>query len=125
MSKIKFRLETWGKSVVFQVLKMDDQFRYSDDKGEQDGLNKFLATNGFGVLSQHSPCLFANSVYLQGSDRGHDNMVRCISLTSNKSAEYYCQRLLTALSEWAKNWEGWGDGEENEHDDDTPNVFEF
>lgn len=125
MSKIKFRLEVWKTSVVFQVLEMDERFRYAADKDGPDGLNRFESANGFSVSSQLSTCLFVNSVYLRGEDRSLDDLVRCILLSSHEEAEAYYSNVLYALRDWAENWEGWRDGEENEHDDDMPNVFEF
>ena len=35
MDKISFRIDNWGRYAIFQILKMDEQFRGNPDKEVQ------------------------------------------------------------------------------------------
>ena len=119
MSKIKFRLEVWDKTVVFKVLEMDERFR------SRAGLESkaYHSKVGLDVVSEDSPELTLYTVLLRGKIERQDFHVATLQLKSKTEAEDYCQKVVTALLDWVENWFAWLG--EPEAEDDTTNVFEF
>jgi len=122
MSKIKFRLENWGKTVLFQVIEMDERFR-----AERDKKNIFHSECGLVVGSFDAPGFDFddnNLLYLRGYLKKCDDNVCVKIFYCEKDAKDYCLKIICALRDWAENWEGW---EENEADTKEPreNVYEF
>ena len=120
MSKIKFRLEVWDKTVVFQILDMDERFRRLDGEWNKE----FVSENWLNVMSEGSPMLTNNVLFLRGVRDNNDCNAVSKSFLTREEANEYCQKVINSLLDWAENWEGWGN-EEAETDDDIPNVYEF
>ena len=120
MSKIKFRLAWWGRTVLFQVLEMDERFRSLRD--EKERIHR--AQNGLVIRSRACPHLSTDNVYLRGVNEQWDDSVAQIEFDDDRKAMEHAENIIWALRDWAENWEGWGN-EETETDDDIPNVYEF
>lgn len=116
MSKIKFRLETWGSIVLFQILEMDERFRRKWGEPQY----KFQPKDVLTVISCENPGLRINEIYLRGTLNGMDGRVASLTFKTKKEAEDYCQKVVNSLRDWAQNGCCWTKAE-----DDTPNVFEF
>ena len=123
MSKIKFRLEVWGSTVLFQVLEMDERFRCGVYDEQLDYTSK--KSGGFVVMSQDSPDLGNYYICLRGLNKDRDDDVVQVKICGGqKQAESYAQNIYTALRDWAENWEGWIEDEKNE--EELPGkVYEF
>lgn len=122
MSKIKFRLEVWGSTVLFQVLEMDERFRCNNE-------NPFLehtAKNGICVYSEDIPflALSSASIYLRGRNICGDEYVSCSRQETDSEAYEFAQKIIEALKDWAENWEGWIEDEKNE-EELQGKVYEF
>jgi hypothetical protein len=123
MSKIKFRLEVWGSTVLFQVLEMDERFRCRVYDEKLDYISK--KAGGFFVVSQESPYLGPKYICLRGLNKDRDDDVGQRKIYGGqREAESYAQNIYTALKDWAENWEGWG--EEKDDPEALPGkVYEF
>ena len=123
MSKIKFRLEVWGSTVLFQVLEMDERFRCGVYDEQLDYTSK--KAGGFVVMSLDSPYLGDYFICLRGLNKDKDDdVVQRKVYGGQREVESYAQNIYTALRDWAENWEGWIEDEKNE--EELPgNVYEF
>jgi hypothetical protein len=106
---IKFRLEVWDTTVLFQILDMDEAYRCKGD----NAINLFASPNIKGVLmSQSCPSLeekrdTAKSklypvVYLRGFRKEHDTSVCKFQFKTWQDAVDYAERVLDLLSSWAQ-----------------------
>lgn len=100
-SKIKFRLEVWENSVVFQVLEMDERFR--------NYANSFNAKNKINIYSFHWVEISETCIYLRGEKKDGDFDVCKLSFENAKDAEEFANKILVALKDWSENWEGFKD----------------
>ena len=117
--KLKYRLEKWEKSLVFQVLWMDERFRSTNELGE----NRFRSTQGFSVISgEYRVTIGSNWVSLPGVNALNDLEVGVMSFDSNEERDEHYNKIQEALKDWATNWEGWK--EEKEVSFDGDGVFE-
>lgn len=95
--KLKYRLEIWETTVVFQVLEMDERFR------EQS----YISTKGnLAIMSSVAPSLDYETAWLRGYAKKLDNSVALLRFdTPLEAGDYYC-RVHESLKNWAENWEG-------------------
>lgn len=99
--KLKFRLEVWERAVVFQVLHMDERFRSKDVR-----IKEYACNNGFTVVSSVYPHISKDAIDLRGEGLDYDFDASAITFDTNEQAENYKQKVLSALTEWSENWEG-------------------
>lgn len=100
--KLKFKLEVWESIVLFQVLEMDERFRSLEGGPSL----RYKASSGLTVVSVCSPGIGSNTIHLRGEDTDDDLKPDTFTFDSPRRAEEYKQKALSALSEWAENWEG-------------------
>ena len=123
--KIKFRIEVWEKTVLFQILEMDARFRYrGGPKDEKKYKVKISPRHIQYVESLSCPEITDCRLYLIGENKEKDHSIIQKQCNSVKSAFELKTDIIYALQEWAKNWEGFKkDKKEALKTDET--VFEF
>jgi len=117
MKKIKFRIERWGNSIVFQVLEMDERFRSNDGKN-----NYFVHPNGITIASIWGPELDDRYVHLWGNGEEEDNKVVVRVCDTEEEAVEYKRKVVVALKSFAKHWAGWEDDSDKIED---KTIYEF
>jgi hypothetical protein len=113
--KIKFRLEVWETSLVFQVLEMDERFRSE---------KTFKASNGIIIGSINTPSIDdSDTSNLRGKYKRRDYWVSCLNYNTKEKAEETKAQILEALKEWAEK------APEFQEDKSTPeqegSIYEF
>jgi hypothetical protein len=86
---LSVRIERWGRTVVFQVLKQ---------VGIKEG-TEYTAINGFRIASIVCPTISNNKVFLRGDSKGSDWNVTTYPCGKGETAEYI-KRLVEALKEY-------------------------
>jgi len=115
MSKLRYRLFELDGNLVFQVLEMDEGFRTGEGN-----YKVYSASNGWLVESFVYPKISLHSkvIYLRGHDKILDLDVMVIPRSKikaehpNKSLNKIIGDVDQALKEWAENWEGFEECEE-------------
>ena len=99
--KLKIRLETWGRTLLMQILEQDERFTW-DGTGEPKG---FKAFNGFSVESQIEPEIKHQyrEIYLRGRKKERNDLV-CKEVFASESLAIVAKtEILQTLNEWSKN----------------------
>lgn len=122
--KIEYRLERWGKSVLFQVEWMDKRFLWTE-RGAPSS-RSYRATNGVQVASGAEPELRVEdgkikSIWLQGYIKNARCEIQHVFFHTLTAAAQAKEQIEEALRDWAKNWEGWK--EEGEKATDEPHIL--
>lgn len=121
--KVRVQLEVWGRSVMFRVLEMDERFRAKENEGCHP---LYVCGNKILIKSISMPGLYCDEIYLRGYYRGHDKDGQCQTCATVEAAKVYKQKILDALQDWAKNWPGWGeDDEQPEVDSHQGEIYSF
>lgn len=90
--------------VVFKILEMDESFRC--DMKILNTPNKFVASNGWKILSYHYPSIntkFKN-LFLRGTQKSDDDLVLecfCSTMAETQKLKY---EIKKALREWADKY---------------------
>lgn len=105
--KLKYRLEIWETTLLFQVLEMDERFR-----GHNNSENThFTRSVNVKIKSRNHPCLAmesdSNILYLQGGITESDLVISQMRFPTKEVARTNFNRIQAALADWAANWEGW------------------
>lgn len=100
--RIKYELKAYGRTVVFYVHEMDKRFLGC----------VFETKKGIGIRSFFTTMLSKKYIGLVG--KSEDTGTDYISLDSEKETDEYIQGIHEAITDWANNWEGWGDSNEPE-----------
>lgn len=117
-SKIKFRLEVWETTIIFQVLEMDERFKHID--------NTFTSKNGIEIWSHSSPELACETkIYLRGIYKEDALRISFLECESKENAIKTKQNIIIALKDWAENWVGFKEDKEGEIIDTNKTIFEF
>ena len=69
MSRIKFRLEIWETTVVFQILEMDERFR------RKSASPNVCDTGIMKVISDNNPAISDDTIMLRGLHEEFDDNV--------------------------------------------------
>jgi hypothetical protein len=100
----KFRIEAVGDAVVFQVLEMDERFRYKlDGTRTYDGSEMRVASAGSPEV------LNVELVYLRGLENYLDDRASLFRCANKTSAIRLAEKLARSLIEWAEMYEGFSD----------------
>ena len=100
--KISFRIEIKNSnSVTFEIIDMDERFR-------SNGVQKaFTAKNGMIVLSEVSPAMYINGIFLRGTSKTLDRSACNLVFPNYIAASLHVKKIEEALKDWSENWEGW------------------
>lgn len=99
--KIKFKMEIWQRSLIFQILDMDERAR--DEK------LLYFSTNHWKIASAEWVYVsnFMNSIYILGVNRDKDKDVFVWNGLGKEMVEKKFIEIEQALHDFALNWEGW------------------
>lgn len=117
-NKIKFRLEVWSKTLLFQVLEMDKRFL-----GQS-----YTASNGVIISSEGCPELWMRTetqLFLHGSMNGRNFDVITFTFSKQEDARNAESLILEALKEWATKWEGFNSVKKSHKVPVKSNLYEF
>lgn len=114
-SHIKFKLIKLEKSVVFQILEMDEHFRSSSTS------NIFTSSNGIKIVSGTIPSLSLNTIYLRGKIKSSDFKPAVIVFVTNEQRDEFVSKIIYAIKEWSNKWPGF----ENDCETDENDVYCF
>jgi hypothetical protein len=101
---IKIRLEKWERSVVMQVLEMDESLR-----GKETIYTK--GTTTLDILSLNSPALEATCIYLCGDEKWRDYDVATESFKTNEERDEYFDKVVATLKAWKESLKEKGETE--------------
>jgi len=109
-TKIHYALFELNGNVVFTIFDMDERFRWKTKKTIHDPEYFFAASNGWKIESVTQPQIVPRkkTIYLRGVSRDNDKKIAVLPEDSHVK----CSEIHEALQDWAKNWEGWKEGEE-------------
>lgn len=121
--KVRVQLEVWGQAVMFRVLYMDERFR---SKKEAPYNPSYVCDNKITITSVRSPELDEGAVYLWGYYHDQDTDGQCWAFDTAEDAKAYKMKILDALADWAENWPGWAEDEEQAEVDSPPGeIYSF
>jgi len=111
MSKIKIKIDKVNdRQMLMQILDMDERFRNTEGSAELI----YCTSNGFKIMSSHSPFIPAgirgSEVFLRGKNKYRDNY---LVLFEREHPDTWIEEFKRAIEDWAENWPGWGEDEED------------
>ena len=111
--KLKYKLDIWGDTIIFEVLDMDERFRYKSEAPSKSF--EYKASNGMRVRSYLGPLFSSDNIlYLRGFYTSEDHKVALLDCSlCSRNPQEIVKEIHQALEEWAANWEGWLEQESN------------
>lgn len=104
MKHIKFNLIRLERSLVFQILEMDERFRSTSPTME----NEYVSNNGIHVFSSESPDVkpYTSNLYLRGRSKKDDFNASIVNFKSNDQRDALAIKIIATLEDWSSNWPG-------------------
>ena len=96
---IDYKLEVWGNTVLFQVLKMDESQIY---KKSGPGF-LFKSSSGLWIKSCNAPELADGVVFLWGDENGYNDVVVVRKFENSIEAKEYVNKVNIVIDEWEVN----------------------
>ena len=121
MSRIKFRLVKFERSVAFQIIEMSESERYNGMNGKN-----YYAKNGVVISSITKPAINMEpvaKVFLRGADSHFDFYVSTAQFKNNTARDTFYDKVLEALKEWAEY--GFDDKPTKTKSDFATETYEF
>jgi len=116
--KLKMQVAVFEKAIAIQIQEQDERFR-----GRGTAHKVFLASNGFAIESSVRPDIELKKLWLRGESAREDFYVASREFLSDEDRDTFLRRMKGALTEWAEEWEGWG--EKKKDSSANEGVWEF
>ena len=112
--KIKFKLVKFERALIFQILEMDERFRY------MDYINSFKSK--LCVQSELNPGMGNSILYLRGAWKARDFDIKLKYFDSNDDRDIYFDKIIASFRDWATDWEGFRESKNNNSIEDKYNI---